>query len=196
MRVFTGRRMHRVDAHAVPRGLDRRGLGHAGDRVLGGDVGQHVGRAVQASHRRGVDHAAGAGLVHVRQYVLHAEEGAADVDRDHLVEHGGVLLFQGRDLALDAGVVEEHVDAAERVDRRLHVGGDVLLLADVGPGDGDAAAATQRVARGVQALLVDIHQQHRRAFLEEAFGDLLADATGPAGDHRDLVLQAFHGNLP
>src|SRR3546814_11165359 len=76
---------------------------------------------------------------------------------------------------------------------RSCVAGDVGFVADVGLRDRDAVAATERLARGVEAVLVDVHQHHAGALAEEPLRDRLADAAGTAGDDGDLVLQAFHG---
>src|SRR3546814_7977019 len=71
---------------------------------------------------------------------------------------------------------------------------DLGFVADVGLRDRDAVAATERLARGVEAVLVDVHQHHAGALAEEPLRDRLADAAGTAGDDGDLVLQAFHGH--
>src|SRR3546814_3332599 len=76
-------------------------------------------------------------------------------------------LFRSRHLALDSGVVEEHVDPPERTHGRLGVAGDVGFVADVGLRDRDAVAATERLARGVEAVLVDVHQHHAGALRSE-----------------------------
>ena len=119
-------------------------LGQADHGVLGGDIGRHAGRADQAGDRGGVDDRARLLLQHHRQHVAQAEEHALDVDADHLVEHRLVVLGGRRDLALDAGVVEEAVDAAVGVERRLHVGLHVGRLGDIG----DVRSAPRRPAGG------------------------------------------------
>ena len=102
--------------------------------ALGGGVGDlRDGRAHHRDERGGVDHRAAAGLEQVRDAVLAAEEDAAQVDvldplpgLERGVEHRGVV---GR---VDAGVVEEHVDAAHLLARlAVHVA-DLLLVGDVG----------------------------------------------------------------
>jgi hypothetical protein len=89
-------------------------------------------------------------------------------------------------------LLKKHVDAAEPVDRGLHVPLHVGLVADVGLDGQHAFAAAECIAGGVQAGLVDVHQRHRRAFREEARRRYLADAAGAAGDEDDFVLHAFH----
>ena len=57
----------------------------------------------------------------------------------------------------DAGVVERHVEPAERVDGALDQGGDLVLVGDVA-GDAErlVAGGGQLVGRGAQRLLVDV----------------------------------------
>jgi hypothetical protein len=92
-------------------------------------------------------------------------------------------------------LLKKHVDAAEPVDRGLHVSFHVGLVADVGLDGQHALAAAERVPGSVQAGLVDVDQRHRRAFLEEACRRGLADAAGAAGDDDDFVLHAFHAHF-
>ena len=90
------------------------------------------GVADEARDRGRVDDRARLLLQHDRQHVAQAEEHALDVDADDLVEHRLVVLGDRRDLAFDAGVVEEAVDAAEGVERGLHVGPHLGRLRDIG----------------------------------------------------------------
>src|SRR3546814_16868186 len=98
-------------------------------------------------------------------------------------------LFRSRHLALDSGVVEEHVDPPERTHGRLGVAGDVGFVADVGLRDRDAVAATERLARGVEAVLVDVHQHHAGALAEEPLRDRHADAEIGRASCRERVCQ-------
>ena len=92
--------------------------------------------------------------------MLEAEVGAAHVNRDDFVEQCDVLLLQRCDRALDAGVVEKHVDPSEAVQRGFHVALDVGFIADVGLRREHALAAAERLGRGVETRLVDVHQHH------------------------------------
>ena len=107
-------------------------LGEADHRVLGGDVGRDARRADEAGDRGRVDDGARLLLQHDRQHVAQPEEHALDVDADHLVEHRLVVLGERLELAFDAGIVEEAVDAAVGVERGLHVGLHLGRLGDVG----------------------------------------------------------------
>ena len=91
-------------------------LAQADQAVLGGDVGRLEHRCLLRVHRAHVDDAAAAaGLVHVRQAGLGREEGAVEVDRQHLLPVGVAELLDRMD-DLDAGVADQDVDAAERGD--------------------------------------------------------------------------------
>jgi hypothetical protein len=94
---------------------------------------------------------------HLAEFVFHAGPHAAQVDRVDSVEDFGRLVgsIAGRDL--DAGVVERHVESAERVDRRLHHGGDIVLDGDVA-GDAEDLMACRRevVGGGSECGVVDV----------------------------------------
>ena len=96
-----------------------------------------------------------------RQLVLHAGPDAAQVDRVDPVEDLGRLVggVAGRDL--DAGVVEGHVEPAERVDRCLHHGGDAVLVGHVAS-DAEhlVSCGGEVVGGGAESVLVDVGQDH------------------------------------
>ncbi len=109
--------------------------------------------------------------------------------------HGEVVVGDGGRLdraerAAEAGVVEQHVDAAEAIRRLGHHGGDVLLLGDIRPqeGGGRAQLGRQRVALG----LIEIGDQHLGALLDEATNGAGADAARATRDRGDLALESVH----
>jgi hypothetical protein len=129
-----------------------------------------------------------------------AEEGAPEVDADHLVEvRGRELVRRLRDL--DAGVVDQDVEAAELVERVLEHAHDVVFLGDIAL-DEDVADAVLAHARdtGVNLLLgvlgllglTQIVDGDVCAVLGEADGDRLADTRCPAGDEDVLALESSH----
>ena len=132
------------------------GFGQADHRVLRGDIGRHPGGRHETRDRGGVDDRAPLLLQHDRQYVAQAEEDALDVDADDRVEHVLVIFGGVRPFAFDAGVVEEAVDRAVGVERRLdvvphlgrfgHVGGDEARLAALLADDPGGRLAGRRVA--------------------------------------------------
>ena len=93
-------------------------LGQPDHRMLAGAVDRDMRRADQARDRGGVDDAALVLLQHHRQHMLHAEEHADHVDVEHAAKPFQRIFRDRLDLALDAGVVVEHVDGAELVDAR------------------------------------------------------------------------------
>jgi hypothetical protein len=118
----------------------------------------------------------------VRDAVLAAEEHRAHVHvLDPLprlqrgVEHGLVVA------GVDARVVEEHVDAAELLPRRLVHRLDLPLVGHVG----DDRQVPDRV-------LDQVHAHDRGALLAEQPRGLRADAARGARDHADLAVQPSH----
>ena len=134
-----GERRDRVGAHVEALHVERDRFRQADDAELGGGV---VGLAEIADQARGRGH------MHVGARSLRLEVrrgGAADVERTlemHASTEFELLLghLMEQAVAQIAGVVDHGVDAAERVDRRLHdplralPGGDAVAV-----GDGAAA---------------------------------------------------------
>src|SRR3546814_7449763 len=75
-----------------------------------------AGHRADARRRRGHHDRAAAAPGDLRHDVLHAQPHAADVDGDDPVEVLLRLVLDPRDLALDAGVEQGDVDAAEPLD--------------------------------------------------------------------------------
>ena len=105
-----------VHAHLVRPGLDREAFGEADDAPLRRGVRACAcAKAVAAGDGREVDDAAAAGGLDERHRLARAVEHAVQIDGDAAVPVLGadVLDLGGR--AGDAGVVDEHVEAAELV---------------------------------------------------------------------------------
>ena len=88
----------------------------------------------------------------------------------------------------DAGVGDDDVDAAERVDRRGERGGDGVLGGDVA-GDGEAAVAVARPRRRRAPSPSRSNATTHAPARGERVDDRAADAARAAGDERDLALQ-------
>ena len=85
---------------------------------------------------------------------------------------------------LDAGVVDQDVEAAEFVDSRFDRGLPARVVGDV-EFDGSHFAVIAERFRGLRALiLLDIADHHGRAGLGQTFGDRRADPLRAAGDQR------------
>ena len=107
----------RVDADPVGPELDREALGDSGDRMLRGAVVEQPGaaRSDRVDRADVDDRAAVALLAHPPGGRLRAEEHSLDVhrlDAAELLEREAVEQQVGE----DAGVVDEHVEPAERLD--------------------------------------------------------------------------------
>ena len=113
-----GDRRDRVDEDVALLALERERLREAVEAELGHRVVRLAEVAVDAGGRRGHDDAAVAGVAHVRPRGVGDAERAEHVD---LVDEVPVGLrhLRERDVAEDAGVVDDDVDLAERVDRGL-----------------------------------------------------------------------------
>ncbi len=101
-----------VRRHAVLGELQRHRFREASEPVLGGHVGRLEGRGPQRMRRADVDDAPPLARLHAGHRRPHAVKGRGEVDGDD-----GVPLLDGKVLdgahVLDAGVVDEDVDAAE-----------------------------------------------------------------------------------
>ena len=100
----------RVDADLVLGQLEREPSGEHAERGLGGGVDGEVGARNVLVHGGDVDDRAA--VAHSSRGSLCEQEARADVDREGEVEVGGGEVeerFRGH----DAGVLDEHVDAAE-----------------------------------------------------------------------------------
>ena len=124
-----------------------------------------------------------------------AQERAAQVDREHLVELGARELL-GRPGDLDAGVVDEDVEAAEALARLADHAHDVLLGGDVALDEHVADAVLAHLPQaGVHLLLGpgrlvgrgQVVDRDVGAVLGEPHGGRLADPGGAAGDQDVLA---------
>jgi hypothetical protein len=84
---------------------------------------------------------------HLGEFVFHARPDTAEVDRVDPIEHFSRLVggIAGRDL--DSGVVERHVEPAERVDRGPDGVGDAGLLGHVALDTEDLVPCCSQPAR-------------------------------------------------
>ena len=126
-------------------------------------------------------------LAHRRHARLAALPDAAHVDR-----HGAVPLVLGDlveapalDVAVERGVVDEHVDAPEFVDG---VPGHGLAARHVGGVEGDAGGAPVGGADGGDRLgrVADVGGDHGRALARQRLAIGAAQAPPAAGDDGDL----------
>ncbi len=137
------------------------------------------------------DHAATLGH-HGVGHGLCAVEDAAQVHVDHLVELLQRHFLQARVLG-DAGVVDQHVDAAELVFDLADHGVDHGALGHVHHIAHRLGAQGLALFDGfVDAGLLDVADDDGGAFFCELEGGGQAYALGGAGDEADLVLESWH----
>ncbi|MNT09632.1 hypothetical protein D3C72_1444220 [compost metagenome] len=149
-------------------------------------------------HRGHVDDGAAALLAHLRHGFAAEGQHRARVDVHHLVEQRIVELGDGHALDQAAGVVHQHVDAAELRRGFLHAGADRGGVAHVGlQREGRAAGGADGVDHAGRRIgrAVVVHG-HAHAARGERDGHRGADARAGAGDEGGLVLEVFHGCAP
>jgi hypothetical protein len=95
-----------------------------------------------------------------------------------------------RDLALDAGIVIEHVDGAELVDGGADIVGDFSLVADIGGHGKGFGRGGQILDRGLQILRLAVDRDDARPALGQQPHGGAADDTGRTGHDGDLAVQA------
>ena len=133
--------------------------------------------------------AALAGLAHVDHCFPNAGEGATEVDVDDRVEVVVAHLPQHR-VAEDAGVGDEDVESAVRVDGRPHE----LLRGLGGPDrgddrDGDPAGGLDGGDRLRGGLGIDVVHDDRGTSSSELLGIREPEATARAGDDGDFAFK-------
>ena len=140
-----------VDADAVRGERQRHHLGELVDAALGHRIGHLVGDGEDGVDRGHVDDgtrrsARGDALDHVPRHRLAAQERALEVGADHPVEIG---LVEIEEIAADehAGIVDQRIDAAERIDRCGDQVVDVEPLADVAGDEAHRAIGAERLDR-------------------------------------------------
>ncbi len=141
--------------------------------------------AILASERGHVDDAAMAAIAKISAENLAAEEGAAEIHRDHRVELLGRNLHD-RASHRHRGIVDQRVhDAPARQrcgQRRL----ELLFVADIERlRDRRLPGRIERRSDAARGLRVDVGNHHAVSALMQRLSDRLADAATGAGDDRD-----------
>ena len=178
-----------VHQHVVAAQLLRERAGEGDDRALAGDVVQQEGDAAERRARGDVHDPAAAALAHTRHDGTAREEHAEHVDVHHLAPlvDGDLVERAHRQRRVQAGVVDEDVDAAARLDGVRRHALDRRLVRDV-----DRQADTVRVGGRRRLGALEVGDHDPRALGCQSHGDCLADALGAAGDDRDLAAERAH----
>lgn len=99
-------------------------------------------------------------------------------------------------LVVDSRVVDQGVDATPYIADLLGQTPDGFFVGDVDDEGLDVCARVPRgLGRGLQILLVDVHQPQNRSFGGKALGRGTADAGRRPRDDDSTVLETFHGVL-
>jgi hypothetical protein len=183
-----------VDADALLGKFQRSRLGEADDGKLAGDVNRCAGKADVPADGGIIDDGTTTGPNYGRDFVLHRQQHATDIDvADLMVVLYRLLGGEQTELALGAGVVERDVQSAEGADGLFDERHDVILPGDIG-------LYEQGVSTGRSDLPGDLlslgnpaaGDDHNRAFVGKRQGSGFADAGGASGDEDSLVLEGFH----
>src|SRR5262249_44107504 len=151
------------------------------------------GGDARSRDRGGEDAAAVALRLHRLQAGLEGQEHALEGDGQHLVPLGRIDVGDHRE-GVDAGGLDQGVDAAEARQRGLHDRLVVGRATDV-HAEGHGLGTGREAGGGGLALgLQGVGDDQPGALLGEHLGDAGADAAGGADDDGGLVLQAVgHG---
>ena len=179
-----------VDADRVGAQLAR----HRARQAEHAGLGRRVVRAAEDAaaalrrHRRDADDRAALLALHLRNHGLRHQQRAAQAHvEDRVVVGVGDVHRLAR--LRDAGVVDQHVDAAEGLEHRGDGGVARRLVGDVGH---DAEVAIAQLGGGGGGLGArQVEHGHARAVLRHQLGggESQAVGAGAAGDHGDLVLE-------
>ena len=105
---------------------------------------------------------------------------------------GHLRIAQGRATGIVVDDVELPVALEHGTDCPLHLG----RLGDVGGHKGRFADRTRLLLGLGPAALVDVRDDHPRAFLREQHGSAAADSRRGSGYERDLAVESIHSNPP
>jgi len=122
--------------------------------------------------------------------VLRVEQAAAHVDVHHLVVVGERRVDQPRGHA-HAGVVHQHVQAAEMIRSGPHRGRDRLRVRGVR--GGEPSARPERLLGPLAQGGIPAGDHHPGALGQEPAGHGQAEAGRTSGDQRALPFQQAHG---
>ena len=181
------RRRHRVDEDVVLREFLAERFCQRDQAGLRGRVMRGVGVAFLAGDGGDVDDAAVLLLQHRRHHRLAADEGPVEIDAQHLAPFLEVGFPHRLVDAGDAGIVDEDVDLAERLQRlvtRLLDRGEIRHV------DLEGRYRRADFLRGLfRKRQVVIPDRDLRARCDEALGDRAAKALRAAGDDGAAAVQ-------
>ena len=181
-----------VHPHRRGRRLRRIGLRQHVERGLGCGIGPAIG-ARQPSQRRGDEHRA-AGRRCAQQRIHGADQLpiGGDVDRDQIVPVLRFDMAERRQRPEDAGIADQHVEAAVALVERQRQAGDAVAILDVERHQrGAAAGRLDLVVELFQAADGARHRDDMAACLRQLQRQRGANAARGAGHQRDTVGEGF-----
>ena len=182
--------------HGDARGAELLGeaLGEADDAELRRRIGRAVGVAMAARRRGHVDDGAAAVGLEKRHGPARTEELAGEVDIDAAPPGRGIDLLDRARRAGDAGIVDQHVEAAERARGLVEQSVHLRFVRDVGPRRADP----EPLATGGERGVVHVADMHARACPHQGGDDGEPDPPGAGGDDDPLAFgaQLGHGAPP
>ena len=182
-----------VRAHPVLGAFLRYDFAEPDQSVLRGDVGRLEKRRLFGMDRTDIDDRSASRPVHVPEAGLGRQEGAVQVDCEHL------LPFRERELVdrlddLDAGITDENIQPGEAFDRASDSDLDGGLVANIHrDSHRDAAVSLDFGGRRFRRGHLEVGNYDLCALAGETFGDLLADAARSTGDNCYLTVETSHG---
>ena len=180
-------------SHPFRRQFDRHRLGQSLDRVLGHHIDRAVALGADMAHLRGhVDDDPAAVAHHVPGRRLRDDERRFDVERDQMVERR-LVDIEKRLRPVDAGIVDQDVEARQRRDRPAHrriVGHVERQRARLSAATGDFRRHLLQFARGAAV------QQQFGAGIGQRQCHGPPDAASRAGHQRELAVEPERVSAP
>lgn len=193
-RGHSGGRAVSVYAYAVRGEIDCHPLGEQQHGALGRAVSGDSGAADEAVYGAGVDNdALDAVLDPIVGQNLRSEYGALDVGLIALVQVRNRHVFKG-DAANDAGIVDQDVNLAERLNGHMQHIPDLLLIAHIA--DNAERVFAELALNGVYFLLTAAAVYNLGALRQQVLYDAESDTLIAARDNGDLAFKSFHSFWP
>jgi len=192
-----------ADAFVAEFGVEA--FGEADESELAGDVREHVGHGELAADAGDVDDGCvtvdGVAAEKMRESGVGGVEGGEEVGGHGAAIGGDGLVFYGPDFD-DAGVIDEHVDAAEVADGVVDEHGGLDGVGEVGGdeedvvGGFDGSAVQEGVASSGELFKVACSEDEFGSGSGVALGESEAEAAGTSGDEDDLAGAPPGGGWP
>ena len=174
---------------AIVGGLDAQRIEKTGLSELARAISRALGHAGAPSQRRHADDQPARAL-EMRIRVAHAPDRSHRIDSEQPLEGRKVLDRVEARVHRDAGIGDQHIDAAVGFGRSLDETAAVVFLGHVGRhADRLAAERPAFVAHAVQRVRPPCRQRQFRPLLCQLPSQFSADAVARAGDHNDLTAE-------